>query len=146
MSNRFYSENKQRNLEGSTKPRPSVGYGNGPTPTVNGADDPPYNADIGPGGPDLNVVGFPRVRVYMKSKMSPEQDASGELATGIAKEVTPTMPEWFNQGVDKGGKMAGRIADTLKNMQDPDRQYRLEQERQQKQRDDAETLKRIRGR
>lgn len=33
---------------------------------------PPYNADIGPGGPDMNAkVGFARVVTSMKSKMSP---------------------------------------------------------------------------
>lgn len=90
MSNKFYTENKQLGRYGSTKPRPPVGHGSGPTPTVNGADDPPYNANIGPGGPDLNTVGFPRVRAYMKSKMSPEQDASGEIVDIIGREFTPT--------------------------------------------------------
>ena len=31
----------------------------------------PYNANIGPGGPDLNRVGFKRVQAYVKAKMSP---------------------------------------------------------------------------
>lgn len=33
---------------------------------------PPYNADIGPGGPDMNAkTQFSRVHTAMKSKMSP---------------------------------------------------------------------------
>lgn len=30
--------------------------------------DPPYNANIGPDGPDMNVVGFPVVKAFVKAK------------------------------------------------------------------------------
>ena len=44
---------------------------------------PPYNADIGPGGPDMNAkAGFPRVRTSMKEKMSPFFTQGGELQPG----------------------------------------------------------------
>ena len=33
--------------------------------------NPPFGANIGSGGPDVNSVGFPRVKAYMKAKMSP---------------------------------------------------------------------------
>jgi len=46
----------------------------------------PYNANIGPGGPDMNKVGFKRVQAYVKAKMSPF------MATGQNGPISPTGP------------------------------------------------------
>ena len=100
MANRFYTNNSQRKVD-STAARSTVSLGGVPTPKFRGADDPPYNANIGPGGPDLNRgVNFPRVRNSMKSKMSPFQGGGGVLtpqqgdmaAGGAGSPLTPTQP------------------------------------------------------
>ena len=57
----------------------------------------PYNANIGPSGPDLNSrVGFPHVQAYIKSKMSPfmaVDQASTVPQSGTMPMVQPTtMP------------------------------------------------------
>lgn len=54
----------------------------------------PYNADIGPGGPDMNRVNFPRVRAYMKAKMSPfmaADQAGVQPQSGTMPMAQPTM-------------------------------------------------------
>ena len=83
MSNRYYTEHSQRKIV-SDKPRPPTGPGSSLQPTFSGADEPPYNADIGPGGPDMNRgANFPRVRTSMKEKMSPFAGGEGNpLAPG----------------------------------------------------------------
>lgn len=54
-----------------------------------------YNANIGPGGPDMNApVGFPRVQAYMKAKMSPfmaADQAGVQPQSGTMPMVQPTM-------------------------------------------------------
>lgn len=58
----------------------------------------PYNANIGPGGPDMNRVGFKRVQAYMKAKMSPymaADQASAVPQTGnvpLAQPITAPTP------------------------------------------------------
>jgi hypothetical protein len=54
----------------------------------------PYNANIGPGGPDINKVKFPRVQAYMKAKMSPFMAADQAGVTpqsGTLPMAQPTM-------------------------------------------------------
>ena len=54
----------------------------------------PYNANIGPGGPDLNRVGFKRVQAYMKAKMSPFMAADQQGAvpqSGTMPMAQPTV-------------------------------------------------------
>ena len=55
----------------------------------------PYNADIGPGGPDMNKVGFPRVRAYMKAKMSPFMAADQASAVPQSGTLPVAMPAPF---------------------------------------------------
>ena len=55
----------------------------------------PYNADIGPGGPDMNKVGFTRVRAYMKAKMSPFMAADQAGAVPQSGTMPMTVPAPF---------------------------------------------------
>ncbi|MGH9876289.1 MAG: hypothetical protein ACRD5H_01510 [Nitrososphaerales archaeon] len=100
MSNKYHTDNPQLRVN-QTAPRPAVSPGGIPTPMFESADDPPYNADIGPGGPDMNrAVGAPYVRVHMKSKMSPFQGGGGVLSPqqaspapgGAGSPLTATQP------------------------------------------------------
>lgn len=52
----------------------------------------PYNANIGPGGPDMNQVGFPRVRAYVLAKMSPFMAADQASAVPQSGTLPLTQP------------------------------------------------------
>ena len=96
MPNRRWTDNSQLKTTDNT-PRPATGPSSTPTPMFGGADDPPYNADIGPGGPDLNRgANFPHVRVYMKSKQSPmiggagvASPMQGDPSSAAGNQVSP---------------------------------------------------------
>jgi len=97
MSNRYYTEFKQSKVS-STAPRPSPGLGSAPQPSWSGGDDPPYEANIGPGGPDMNrATNFTRVPAHVKAKMSPEENPAGELTKKIVEEATPVGSGFLGQ-------------------------------------------------
>lgn len=110
MSNKWYGEFSQRHGDTAAKP-PSPSPGRGPTPTWSGADVPPYKA-AGPGGPDMNTVGFPRVRVYMKSQMSPEDEGGGDIGKGVLRDLTLEGSKGFR----KIGEFADYFLDKAKDL------------------------------
>jgi hypothetical protein len=64
----------------------------------------PYNANIGPGGPDMNApVGFPRVRAYMKAKMSPFMAADQAGAVPQSGTLPVAMPAPFASNAVENG-------------------------------------------
>ena len=75
----------------------------------------PYNANIGPGGPDMNRVGFPRVRAYMKAKMSPFMAAdqagavpqSGTLPVAMPAPMATNVVENNQQRLVSGSDVSG---------------------------------------
>ena len=64
----------------------------------------PYNANIGPGGPDMNKVGFTRVRAYMKAKMSPFMAADQAGAVPQSGTMPLTMPAPFATNAVNNGQ------------------------------------------
>ena len=65
----------------------------------------PYNANIGPGGPDMNApVGFPRVQAYMKAKMSPFMAADQAGAVPQSGTLPVAMPAPFASNVEGSGQ------------------------------------------
>lgn len=66
----------------------------------------PYNADIGPGGPDMNArVGFPRVQTAMKQKMSPFMAADQASAVPQSGSMPMTVQPAFASNVsDRSGQ------------------------------------------
>lgn len=110
--NKFYTEfvNHKREASG---PRPSPGLGSTAQPGWSGSDDPPYNANIGPGGPDLNQgAGFARVHVYLKAKQSPEEEPIKKMIGDLGESLTPTAlgeavekgVDWMKEKIGLGGK------------------------------------------
>ena len=66
MSNRYWTSNPQRSVTAKA---------HGPAYSKDGGrhlsdkeTDPPYNANIGPDGPDLNRVGFETVKAFVKAR------------------------------------------------------------------------------
>lgn len=52
---------------------------------------PPYNANIGEGGPDMNRVGFPLVKAHTKQKMSPYNLGTARIAERAEREIDPEV-------------------------------------------------------
>ena len=65
-----------------------------------------YNANIGPGGPDMNKVGFPRVHANMKQKMSPF----------MAADQATTAPQSGTLGIAQPGMMPAQPAPMATNV------------------------------
>jgi hypothetical protein len=99
MANRFYTDNSQRKVS-ETAPRPSPSLGSSGKHQSIPETQPPYNADIGPGGPDMNRgANFPKVKVYMKSKMSPEMGSGmPEMLPSVQPMAQPSYVS--NEGIN----------------------------------------------
>lgn len=85
--------NRYHNKLTSASPAPNPGSMGGKSRGVilnDTESDPPYNANIGPGGPDMNVVGFDRVKCFVKAKMSPFMGV-GQENPGV-QQGTPMQP------------------------------------------------------
>jgi len=66
VANRYWTTNKQRNVSAKGH---GAAYGRDGGKVLNDTEtQPKYNASIGPDGPDLNVVGFPTVKAFVKAK------------------------------------------------------------------------------
>lgn len=66
MSNRYWTDNKQRGVVASGH---GPAYGRDGGKVLNDTEtQPKYNENIGPDGPDLNRVGFPTVKAFVKAK------------------------------------------------------------------------------
>lgn len=77
---------------------------------------PPYNANIGPGGPDMNRVGFPMVKTATKQKMSPfmatDQQGTPPPSSGVVPVNVPpafgtNIPENRNQQITTASDISG---------------------------------------
>lgn len=117
MSNRYYTEYSQRKVDvgGKPGPEPSLGKGGsnyGDTPE----SMPPYNANIGPGGPDMNRgADFARVKTYVKSKMSPDMSMDGMVAPEqqAPQAPAPTINPPYISNAGTTGSSQSRIAEAL---------------------------------
>ena len=81
--------------------------------------EPPYNANIGPDGPDLNVVGFPTVKAYTKARfmrMEGGQDLIGPLMeSGHFTSGTGGQENKWDvaAGVKKASEGLGKVGEAL---------------------------------
>ena len=111
MSNRRFTEYSQRSVGRGEPMPPAPGNGRGPTPIVS-IVAPPYSS-AGPGGPDMNVVGFSPVKAHMAAKMSPEEDPTKPIMKAVS-ETTPAGGAVGNalrslgEQVTKGAEAIGR--------------------------------------
>lgn len=72
--------------------------------------DPPYNANIGPGGPDMNRVGFDRVKCFVKAKMSPFMGVDQQNQQGQGQTMVPQAQPVFTSNIESGGQSTGGAA------------------------------------
>ena len=108
-ASRYWNQNSQKHIEAK---------GHGPAYSKDGGrklddrqTDPPYNANIGPDGPNLNVVGFDTVKVATKFRYMMPDAASNSYDAWDA-------PGGFGGPAEGGGTdyagMAGKAGDILK--------------------------------
>ena len=116
MSNRYWTSNPTRKIESK---------GHGPAYSRDGGKhlndretDPPYNANIGPDGPDLNRVGFDTVKAHVKARFMRMEGGtpligplleSGHFTSGTGGQES----NWdWAAGVKKGAEGLSKIGES----------------------------------
>ena len=100
MANRHWTSNPQRSV--SSKGH-GPAYGRDGGKVLNDTEtQPPYNANIGPDGSNLNVVGFPTVKAFTKAKFMLFGDFGSIGAAGAAQ-----------QGSNANGELIGKLGEAL---------------------------------